>query len=273
MSNTIQWYESRAYDAPELRSPQPCPRGIYCQYKLPDPETKELKLACCRMVHPGEEGNGRRLFPARTRPDGREQPACVRLTGNAGFYERSRLKQPWRIWAAARGISLPPADVPWVQVLRGRLKNIAYTEAQMSAFSTLKDYADAQETAERRADAQSAATDTWPSLQSPIPKPIYFEVPPALALTRQLNMTYGFSAVEEVRQTPPGLTTPLAALAKGLIDAGTIPDWTPILQRIIDAGAGGDVEAELTASDKINIEAYPWHFAQCVQSEYNKRRA
>jgi hypothetical protein len=153
----------------------------------------------------------------------------------------------------------------------------------MSAFSALKDYADAQE----EPLFSSAATDTWPSLQSPIPKPIYFEVPPALALTRQLNMTYGFSAAEEVRQVSQEevrqvsqeevrqerlwLTTPLAALAKGLIDAGTIPDWTPILQRIINAGAEGDVEAKLTASDKINIESYPWHFAQCVQSQYNKR--
>jgi len=118
-NNTIQWYENKALDDPKLRSPTPCPRGVYCQYKLPNPETKELELACCRMVHPGEEGNGRRLFPARTAPDGREQPACVRLTGKAGFYERCGLKQPWRAWATEHGIPLPPADVPWVQVERG----------------------------------------------------------------------------------------------------------------------------------------------------------
>jgi hypothetical protein len=118
-NNTIQWYENKALDDPKLRSPTPCPRGVYCQYKLPNPETKELELACCRMVHPGEEGNWRRLFPARTAPDGREQPACVRLTGKAGFYERCGLKQPWRVWATEHGIPLPPADVPWVQVERG----------------------------------------------------------------------------------------------------------------------------------------------------------
>lgn len=117
--NVIQWYENKALDDPKLRSPTPCPRGVYCQYKLPNPETKELELACCRMVHPGEEGNGRRLFPARTAPDGRQQPACVRLTGKAGFYERCRLKQPWRMWAAEHEIPLPPADIPWVQVQRG----------------------------------------------------------------------------------------------------------------------------------------------------------
>lgn len=118
-NNVIQWYESAEMDKPELRSPTPCPRGVYCQYKLPNKETKELELACCRMVHPGEEGNGRRLFPARTAPDGRQQQACVRLTGNALFYERCRLKLPWRRFAAQRGIPLPPADVPWVQVERG----------------------------------------------------------------------------------------------------------------------------------------------------------
>ena len=121
-ANTIQWYENKALDDPKLRSPTPCPRGVYCQYKLPNAETKELELACCRMVHPGEEGNGRRLFPARTAPDGREQPSCVRLTGKAGFYERCRLKQPWRVWAAEHGIPLPPADIPWVQVKRGPIQ-------------------------------------------------------------------------------------------------------------------------------------------------------
>lgn len=117
-NNTIQWYENKELDVSTLRSPTPCPRGVFCQYKIPNPETKELEIACCRMVHPGEEGNGRRLFPARTTPDGRQQPACVRLTGNAGFYERCRLKQPWRTFAEERNIPLPPTDVPWVQVER-----------------------------------------------------------------------------------------------------------------------------------------------------------
>jgi hypothetical protein len=127
-ANVIQWYESKELDNPELRSPTPCPRGVYCQYKLPNKETKELELACCRMVHPGEEGNGRRLFPARTAPDGREQQACVRLTGKAGFYERCRLKQPWRVWAAEHEIPLPPADVPWVQVVRGPIRRTPQEE-------------------------------------------------------------------------------------------------------------------------------------------------
>jgi hypothetical protein len=156
-NNVIQWYESAALDQPELRSPTPCPRGVYCQYKLQNKDL-ELELACCRMVHPGEEGNGRRLFPARTAPDGRHQPACVRLTGKADFYERCRLKQPWRVWAAEHGIPLPPADIPWVQVVRGPIQRgpkksaIAYSE-NTGASSV----------------APSAAVDSpiaWPCLQN-----------------------------------------------------------------------------------------------------------
>ena len=169
-NNIIQWYENAAFDKPELRSPQPCPRGVYCQYKIPNPETKVLEIACCRMVHPGEEGNGRRLFPARN--NGRQQPACVRLTGNAGFYERCRLKQPWRVWAAAHEIPLPPADVPWVPVTRGPIQrgpaergptqrgfdtNI-YSEEQIDAFRHIAEYND-------QVSGVSAAPDRWPSLQ------------------------------------------------------------------------------------------------------------
>lgn len=195
-NNVIQWYENAAFDKPELRSPQPCPRGVYCQYKIPNKETQELEIACCRMVHPGEEGNGRRLFPARSK-DGRQQPACVRLTGNAGFYERCRLKQPWRVWAAEHNIPLPPADVPWVPVTRGPIqrgsKTSVYSESQMDAFRGLADYNDhvsRQETKEylrRKAagipsdfdvakqqfpelfeslrEGVSAAPTSWPSLQ------------------------------------------------------------------------------------------------------------
>jgi len=157
-ANVIQWYENPAFDKPELRSPQPCPRGVYCQYKIPNPETKELEIACCRMVHPGEEGNGRRLFPARNK-DGREQPACVRLTGNAGFYERCRLKQPWRVWAAAHEIPLPPADVKWEQVKRKPITKtaVAYSDTQMDAFRGLAEY--------NEQVGLNAAPTSWPSLQ------------------------------------------------------------------------------------------------------------
>lgn len=112
--NVIRWFVKASFDEPQLRSPQPCSRGIYCDYKSWNAETKQLEPACCRFVHPGEEGTGRRLFPARQIKMGGaeaefiEQPACVRLTGAAqGFYERRGRKMPWSAWCAEKGISFP----------------------------------------------------------------------------------------------------------------------------------------------------------------------
>jgi hypothetical protein len=108
--NIIRWFESPALDKPELRSPQPCKRGIHCDYKLTDEASGTLVRACCSGVHPGEEGTGRRLFPARTLDDGREQPACVRLTGaSQGFYERRRLRLSWAEWCEKHDIPFTPA--------------------------------------------------------------------------------------------------------------------------------------------------------------------
>ena len=108
MANVINWYVNAALDDPVLKSPQPCQRGVHCDYKITDPKTNSLVPGCCRGVHPGEEGNGRRLFPARTMEDGTEQPACVRLTGMAGFYERRRLKMSWGEWCKDKGIPFSP---------------------------------------------------------------------------------------------------------------------------------------------------------------------
>jgi hypothetical protein len=108
--NVIRWFESPALDKPELRSPQPCKRGVHCDYKLKDEASGELVRACCSGVHPGEEGTGRRLFPARTLDDGKQQPACVRLTGAShGFYERRRLRLSWAEWCEKHGIPFTPA--------------------------------------------------------------------------------------------------------------------------------------------------------------------
>lgn len=67
------------------------------------------------FVHPGEEGTGRRLFPARTiRADNGEeirQAACVRLTGGAGFYERRRLGVSWGVWCKMKGIPYYPHEL------------------------------------------------------------------------------------------------------------------------------------------------------------------
>jgi hypothetical protein len=95
--SAIYWHENPAFDAPELKSPQPCVHGAGCVFTVKDAEGKTIP-GCCRYVHPGEEGTGRRLFAAR-----KNQPACVRLI-NAGFYERRRLRLPWQAWCALKGI-------------------------------------------------------------------------------------------------------------------------------------------------------------------------
>lgn len=110
----IIWYENPALDAPELKSPQPCIHGAGCVFTVKDANGKTVP-GVCRFVHPGEEGRGRRLFPERTirdtGPDGVGkivQPACVRLIGKAGYYERRRLKMPWQTWCAHQGIPFTP---------------------------------------------------------------------------------------------------------------------------------------------------------------------
>jgi hypothetical protein len=95
--SAIYWHENPAFDAPELGSPQPCIHGAGCVYTVKDTEGKTIP-GCCRYVHPGEEGTGRRLFPARE-----GQSACVRLI-NAGFYERRRLRLPWQAWCELKSI-------------------------------------------------------------------------------------------------------------------------------------------------------------------------
>ena len=113
-SNAIQWFENPPFDAPELNSPQPCIHGAGCVYTKSTPDGV-IVPGVCRFVHPGEEGYGRRLFPERTvndtGPDGSGkfvQPACVRLIGRAGFYERMRLRMPWQAWCEKQGIPFTP---------------------------------------------------------------------------------------------------------------------------------------------------------------------
>jgi hypothetical protein len=112
--NEIKWYKNAAMDASELNSPQPCSWGIFCNYQVVDKSTGERVPGCCRGVHPGEEGTGRRIFPERQikdrGPDGNGttvQPRCVRLTGKAGFYERRRLRLSWKQWCEREGIQYP----------------------------------------------------------------------------------------------------------------------------------------------------------------------
>ena len=112
MSGTINWYKNVAFDKPNLNSPQPCVHGAGCDYKRKD-DTGALVPACCRGVHPGEEGTGRRLFPSRKieAKDGStiNQPACVRLTSSS-YYERRRLRLSWAEWCEANNIAYTPHE-------------------------------------------------------------------------------------------------------------------------------------------------------------------
>ena len=271
-NNIIQWYENAAFDKPELRSPQPCPRGVYCQYKIPNKDTKELEIACCRMVHPGEEGNGRRLFPARN-TDGRQQPACVRLTGNAGFYERCRLKQPWRVWATDHNIPLPPTDVPWIPVTRGPIqrgsKTSAYSESQMDAFRGLADYNDyvsRQETKEylRRKAAGipssfdlakqkfpevfesftqgvSAAPTSWPSLQGSSGIKIAYEGGGPMTTAEKAHLEEQQRRVDAPQRNAVHLALPVGHSVKGegVAKRAGVPGVTKLCGRYKAAGRVG----------------------------------
>jgi hypothetical protein len=108
MSTAIRWFKKAEFDAPALKSPQPCIHGAGCIFTSKK-DDGTIVPACCHFVHPGEEGNGRRLFSAVLNEKGAiVKPACVRLTGNAGFYERCRLKMPWQAWCDLKKIPYTP---------------------------------------------------------------------------------------------------------------------------------------------------------------------
>ena len=136
--SAIHWFENPAFDAPELNSPQPCIHGAGCVYTRKTADGVVVP-GVCHFVHPGEEGKGRALFPERTvndtGPDGSGkfvQPACVRLIGGAGFYERMRLRMPWQAWCAAKGIPFT-ANVPGIY--REPVKRIPVGGGYMAAAS------------------------------------------------------------------------------------------------------------------------------------------
>ena len=109
----MKWFNNPKFDNPVLNSPQPCIHGAGCVYTVKDADGT-VKPGCCRYVHPGEEGNGRRLFPETVMvKDGKKvhMPACVRLTGRAGFYERRRLHLSWEEWCARNNIAYTPNKV------------------------------------------------------------------------------------------------------------------------------------------------------------------
>ena len=101
---------SDAWNQKSLNSPLPCKDGAACQFPK-----------CCVGVHPGEEGTGRKYFPARTTVDRvtgekKTQPPCVRLVGKnkediPGFYRRRSKKMSWPQWCEQEGIRVASASV------------------------------------------------------------------------------------------------------------------------------------------------------------------
>lgn len=102
----FDWMEMPHWNAPELRSPIPCKAGYNCTYP-----------GVCSFVHPGEEGAGRRVFPARTA----EEKDMVRLfhpTKKPEYYRRRELRLSWPEWCARQGLPAPVAP-PKQQTLGG----------------------------------------------------------------------------------------------------------------------------------------------------------
>ena len=136
--SAIQWYNNPKFDAPALNSPQPCIHGAGCVHTVKG-EGGAVMPGCCSFVHPGEEGNGRRLFPESI-VKGVHKPACVRLTGNAGFYERRRLRLSWQAWCELKNIPYTPnkAGVHHVPVKRVPIGHVAAT-MEPSVMVSIKD--------------------------------------------------------------------------------------------------------------------------------------
>ena len=119
--NRIRWYVDPAMDAPELRSPQPCPRGIACDYKRKN-EAGVLEKAWCKFVHPGEEGSGRSIWQEKRLEDGSILPAVVRLSGmkgavGGGWVQRLKERLPWPDWAAKHGLKADTSAGP-LEIMR-----------------------------------------------------------------------------------------------------------------------------------------------------------
>lgn len=85
-------------------SPQPCKRGISCDYRV------NGERAWCRYVHPGEEGTGRRVMTEKRKEDGTVMREKVHLTGQhlcagGGWIGRMKERMSWPSWAEKHGLN------------------------------------------------------------------------------------------------------------------------------------------------------------------------
>jgi hypothetical protein len=103
-SYAFDWNAQPELNDPIYESPVPCRKGYDCSY-----------AGVCSFVHPGEEGLGRRIFPARS--EGEKD--VVRIFGKphkkATFYERRRLRLSWPQWCAQMGWPAPVAKASPVE--------------------------------------------------------------------------------------------------------------------------------------------------------------
>ena len=102
--NKLKWYSSEKMDREGMGSPQPCKRGISCDYRVNGERT------WCRYVHPGEEGTGRRLMTEKRKEDGSVMREKVHLTGQhqcagGGWVGRMKERMSWPEWAEKHGLN------------------------------------------------------------------------------------------------------------------------------------------------------------------------
>ena len=296
--NVIRWFVKPSFDEPKLRSPQPCTRGVHCDYRRWNPATKQLEPAVCHFVHPGEEGTGRRLFPARRLPDGRQQPACVRLTGAAqGFYERCGKRIPWGTWCAQKGLPYAPLmpGVAWDPVTVARIGGAAAPQTPQRPRAERP-----PPMAPKRSSSGNLSIEQWLATASPEEVADYarqneqdtgsdctycdprsncdgdhgdemrdgFIVRKLIAYAQE---TANAAAQVNDLEKPDAngrlwydSKTPVGALAKALMASKLDKSWHPFLQTVVDSSTPEELAAEIGPADKANIENTPWHYAEHI---------
>ena len=304
MWNTLYWHVNPAYDAPKLRSPQPCPHGIACDFKAWNRLTKTIEPACCRYVHPGEEGTGRRFFRQREQKEaGPEatfffQPACVRLVGAAqGFYERRAKKIPWRTWCQQKGIVIPSTVEPLTikQIMAPRPRPLSPRHTTEPGVR-VEQWTETCETCGPSCDGDHSADRDRPTI------PKRWE-PDCLACDPQSGCD-GDHAEEFrngmfIRKSGPGQplsllappprpieepdangrmwydsATPVGALAQALMASEKVGKvWHPLLIPIVKRSTPEELSVALGLAEQTNIETSPYHYAQCVVSRAQRELA
>ena len=282
--NTIRWFVKASFDEPKLRSPQPCQRGIYCDYRRWNPASKQMEPAVCHFVHPGEEGTGRRFFPARqlkeTGPEAsfREQPACVRLTGAAqGFYERCGRKIPWGTWCAQKGIPYTPlaAGAAWEPVTIQRIGGPRTPQRvrppqpppmapKRSSSGTLNmEEWLATATEDELEDYRRHCEDSGPDCN-------YCDPSSGCDGDHGDEMRDGFIVRKPARAEEPDANgrlwydsrTPVGAIAQALMACEKLEkSWHPVLKELVEESTPQELAADLGPADVANIENSPFHYA------------